>query len=591
MKYDFIAIGLSILTLQSCTDNLILHTDHEAIIIGNACRGTSTESSSAFTFGSQVLLNASGCLQANNIILTYTDGQWEAEKTLNWNGNEDSTQITVLHPVYPNLAYTKEDLYRNGTLEDVLYVRKKYPAESPINLNFKHLFSRLNLRLNGELQDKFQRIEITYPFVVSKIDPIANITFDSQTPHTDFIAQTSPSGNYSFIIPPTENMSISIKIQAADKTYTTQLEPRIFASNKEYTYNIRVSEKPAEKTPGITTAEEWIAFSKLINSNTLTSYKGKTLEDFGETINGVTTYYLLNDIDFTGVDCTDLKQIGQTRTDYYFSDTFDGQGHTLYHIPILTEYGGSGVFGAISQTGIVRNLYVESSNISITSNSGSGSQGIGILAGRNRGKIQNCSVKDCKITSEATKSNQFAPTGGIAGASTGEITNCYSENISIQCSNKPINENPAGGIVGSNEGGMIINCYSTNNTIKNKESYNGGICGKASGTAHIDNCYVYNIDVIATKGLLAGWAENSHFLHNCYYSISNIPLIGKNTVNQLSGNILYTSSFEDSNGTPVYQLLNQWIDHTAPTLYPEMTFTQWKDGGAKYPATFVTEIP
>ena len=46
------------------------------------------------------------------------------------------------------------------------------------------------------------------------------------------------------------------------------------------------------------TAEDWIAFSQLINSNTFTQYKGKTLDDFGETMNGITTYYLLNDIDF-----------------------------------------------------------------------------------------------------------------------------------------------------------------------------------------------------------------------------------------------------------------------------------------------------
>ena len=53
------------------------------------------------------------------------------------------------------------------------------------------------------------------------------------------------------------------------------------------------------------TAEDWIAFSQLINSNTFTQYKGKTLDDFGETMNGITTYYLLNDIDFKDVDCTE----------------------------------------------------------------------------------------------------------------------------------------------------------------------------------------------------------------------------------------------------------------------------------------------
>ena len=39
---------------------------------------------------------------------------------------------------------------------------------------------------------------------------------------------------------------------------------------RQYTYHLKIS----EKTPGIMTAEDWIAFSQLINSNTFTQYKG-----------------------------------------------------------------------------------------------------------------------------------------------------------------------------------------------------------------------------------------------------------------------------------------------------------------------------
>lgn len=40
---------------------------------------------------------------------------------------------------------------------------------------------------------------------------------------------------------------------------------------------------------------------------------------------------------------------------------------------------------------------------------------------------------------------------------------------------------------------------------------------------------------------------------------------------------------------PIYQLLNQWIDETAPTLYPDYTFTRWTDGGESLPAIFITD--
>ena len=86
------------------------------------------------------------------------------------------------------------------------------------------------------------------------------------------------------------------------------------------------------------------------------------------------------------------------------------------------------------------------------------------------------------------------------------------------------------GIAGSSQAqGLIANCYSANNIIKNRESYNGGICGKASDGAHIENCYVYNIDLITTKGLFAGIAANSFFIHN-YYDNAKITFIGKMTM-------------------------------------------------------------
>ena len=356
---------------------------------------------------------------------------------------------------------------------------------------------------------------------------------------------------------------------------------------KEYTYHLKTS----EKTPGIITAEDWIAFSQLINSNTFTQYKGKTLDDFGETMNGITIYYLLNDIDFKDVDCTELKQIGYAQTNYYFSQIFDGQNHTLYNIPINSSNGTTGVFGAVNITGIVKNLHIESSKVSITSKSKSTAEGTSILVGRNKGKILNCFVKECQITANPTKTNQSANTGGIAGTSTGEITNCYVTNTQIVYdADSKIKAEPAGGIAGSIQTqGLITNCYSANNIIKNRESYNGGICGKALDGAHIENCYVYNIDLITTKGLFAGIAANSFFIHN-YYDNAKITFIGKNdSGNQLSKNAQYTGTFINKENIPIYQLLNQWINETAPTLYPGYLFTRWTDGGENLPAVFISE--
>ena len=163
-------------------------------------------------------------------------------------------------------------------MEDILYVKDEFPAGNSIHLQFKHLFSLLTLYLDRDLQTNLQKIEITCPAVSSIIPKSAEIVPADNETHTTTIAQVSPSGNYSFIVPPVKNMVIAINMVTNGKKYTTQLETKSFTGNKEYTYHLKTS----EKTPGIITAEDWIAFSQLINSNTFTQYKGKTLDDFGE---------------------------------------------------------------------------------------------------------------------------------------------------------------------------------------------------------------------------------------------------------------------------------------------------------------------
>lgn len=594
MKYNSLIIGLSVLALQSCTDKLIYtEPGNEAILTGNTYKAAFTENSSAdqsFTLnsGSRILLNASGSLQINNEVLTYIDNQWKAGNEFDWTSMVENTNITALYPVYPDLAYTKENLYRDESLEDILYVNDEFPAGIPINLQFKHLFSLLTLHVDEKLQTDFQKIEVTCPLVVSSIEPESvQMILETNEAHTSSITQISSSGNYSFIVPPAENVTISIDIHTNGKKYSTLLQSKSFIGNQEYIYNLKTS----EKTPGIVTAEDWIAFSRLINHNNITEYNGKTLNDFGEIIDGAMTYRLLNDIDFEGVDCTNLEHVGSylPNDGPHFSGIFDGQGYIISNLTPVTKWATTGLFGAIDRNSIIKNLHVKSCNVSITKNSNSTAQGTSILVGYNKGKILNCSVEDCKITANPTDRNQSAYTGGVAGTSTGQIINCYVKNINIDYSNKSkINAKPAGGLAGSSQG-LILNCYSTNNIIKNRGSYNGGICGEVSKAAHIENCYVYSIDQVATKGLLAGKADNSFFSHNCYYN-TTVQLIGQNTqANQISENIKYTNTFTDEAGIPIYQLLNQWIDETAPTLYPNYTFIRWTDGNESLPAVFVTE--
>lgn len=98
----------------------------------------------------------------------------------------------------------------------------------------------------GKFTNLFQKIEVTCPAVSSIIPKSAEIVLADNGTHTTTIAQVSPSGNYSFIVPPVGNMVIAINMVTNGKKYTTQLETKSFTGNKEYTYHLKISEKLRE---------------------------------------------------------------------------------------------------------------------------------------------------------------------------------------------------------------------------------------------------------------------------------------------------------------------------------------------------------
>ena len=323
----------------------------------------------------------------------------------------------------------------------------------------------------------------------------------------------------------------------------------------------------------------------LINSSTLKEYNGKTLNDFGETVDGITTYRLLNDIDFKGVDCSKLEHVGKN-SNRRFENIFDGQGHTISNLTLITSDGFTGIFGYIGDNGIVKNLHASSCNATIPADASS-KTGVGVIAGSNSGIITDCFVEDCTI-----KSALGTVLGGIAGSSKGTIINCEVCNSTLQSNSS------TGGIVGNSDNGTIFNCFSAKNTIKaGKNGYGGGISGASTNSpTTIHNCYTYDITLTKnlSHGLIIGTAKSSTITH-CYYLYSTYwKMIGPNSAsinNETSNNASYDFNFIDAiNGMPIYELLNQWIETEAPTLYPEFTFTRWTDGGGNLPAVFIKEI-
>ncbi len=136
----------------------------------------------------------------------------------------------------------------------------------------------------------------------------------------------------------------------------------------------------------------------------------------------VSAYYKLN------ADITNLGSWTPIGRNVEFTGTFDGNGHKITEMNVTKVSGGQradgynyGLFGQIGTGGTVKNLTVEgTANIN-------GGWFVGLIAGANKGTIQNCYVKGSV--------NAVYQFGGIVGAgNSGTIKNCFADVTSTSTS-------------------------------------------------------------------------------------------------------------------------------------------------------------
>ena len=511
-------------------------------------------------FGSQILLNAHGGIEIDHQIFTYNGSTWENGNDYHWANSEETTDVIALYPTYPNNNYTLSHLYSNGELEDILMARKTYTRKETILLQFEHLFSLFSINMEESLLENLQDIQLTIPTKVESINSQEGTFSITEEPHTITRSNTG-STSYSFIIPPMEACILTLTLFMKDNTiHQIDLNPHTFLSGKKYECNV----VRLDSRPGIRTAEDLIVFSQLING----TYKGnKTLADFGEQVNGEMVYKLFNDIELTEEDCNRLEPIGD-HMDIPFQDIFDGNGHTISNLRFKTYNGYGGLFGKIDSNAIIKNLNIDNCLGAIKI--GDNSSGIGIIVGRCYGTISNCHV-----TNSTLSNDKSSYTGGISGYTNGIIINCSVRNTTLEASLSSL-----GFITGYLYEGNIMNNYSCNNTVNNKTTHIGGICGYAKNGI-LTNCYVYSNDNV--KGHIIGTGDHTS-ITNSY--CDQLPFINKNEGGcTYGGNYQYTTSFTaSSNNTPIYQLLNQWIE--SQVTNPN-TYIHWK-ADSTLPAVFVT---
>jgi len=224
-----------------------------------------------------------------------------------------------------------------------------------------------------------------------------------------------------------------------------------------------------------------------------------------------------------------------------FTGSFDGNGSVIvaerigYDFSVLDVRNNVGIFGVIGATGVVKNLKVkyEMSN---------GNENIGVIAGQNKGKIENCTAEKYRFNFNHVGSKNV---GGLAGKSEGAIINCKSiqpkfsnwsgENVGglVGYNTGSITDSTVSGeahIVGSaSVGGFIgLNSGTVTDCISEMKSNNGsdfsalgGFVGKNESTGSISYCYVKGSMTGHASSYPSGFAaQNTGTVEYCYSNLT-----------------------------------------------------------------------
>lgn len=304
-----------------------------------------------------------------------------------------------------------------------------------------------------------------------------------------------------------------------------------------------------------------IAFFKEINN----------MDDWKQINKGLNqNYALMTDLDFNGYN------------DYYinnFSGRFEGNNHTIKNIKI-SKNGVSGLFnqmngqmnnvnfenlnkdsnstyagivGYSNRYGRFNNVHVKNVYIVTPENKTSDTFFAGGLIGQtSASKIQNCSVTNVQIVSDANIAN--VSVGGLIGYSdSSHVNNSYAQDVNLSVTNSTTIYG-VGGLFGriNNGNSIISDCYATGK-VHNNNLYTGGIAGYSQGS--IERCYS-SVNVSSDLGYIGGLvgysSVDASYYHNNLY-IGNIYTLRES--NKLIPNIVldetnYTLATSLINGVP-----------------------------------------
>lgn len=418
-----------------------------------------------------------------------------------------------------------------------------------VNLTFSHMFAKLVINIESELNDTVKDVKVKIPSKISGIDFYTGKLSFLEGENADVTLTKNTEGKYEIFIPASNDCNISLEITCnKGKKYNSSINNKVYNSGYEYICNVKLN-------PGIYTTTDFIAFTHLINGET--EYNEKTLEDFYVMQDGKRVFNLYNDLSFTEEESENIQLIGKYGIG--FNDVFNGNNHKLENIVITSEITTSytGLFYLIDKESIIKNLILY--NCQIEENVKDNQS---IFIGKNFGLVDNCHIINSNLY--VIKNLRY---GGFVFYNEGTIINSSISGIVLKEGSGTL------GVFNYQNMGDIINCRIKSNLNKIPAGTSSSIVS-SNNYSNIFNVFVEDY----IKGIYGFCYQNSKKgqYNNCIIPTSyNTKAIG--TDNAPSSLLKGISFYQDT--AEEYQTkantLNEWIDKEGKDLYPTLTFRRW----------------
>lgn len=458
---------LSLLSLTTaCTNNLDENsTDHtaKAVIveasIGKVEEGRATANDDGISYedfvdNDNIGLFAQNGLIANNTKLT-KNGTFKSDE-LNWTGG-NATNVYAYFPYSDdkdsNLDGTQIKIWKDTeAFDDILTANTNKVAEGTIiNLAFNHRFAMLIVKrgkgFNNVTNDTHTSVDvqlnqsvsgnasINYPISSGK-DFIA-LQKDEASGHKS-LKTTSGDNGYCVIIPvgtvgegpdaKSVNVESITLYNDLDRQMTVPYSISKLESGKKYTVTVMMRDNNAVVSPteiiqwdkeevnitkpaGIETIDQFLEWEAAYNTTPREDKEKNILVKYGSYENDHWTFRLLADIDFSLTNGKEFNGITN------FTDTFDGQGHTIIGINIqekkATGNDPTGFVRTLESTGKIERLILKDAIIY-------GTENVGGFAGKAKSgaTIENCKLIGASIIFGTNN------VGAFTGNSNATVTNC-----------------------------------------------------------------------------------------------------------------------------------------------------------------------